>query len=267
MAAKSIERLQRLPLAVALVTALGISSAPTPALATNWPVGRCSDMAGKGGDTLRIAVSKAGDGDTVDLTTLSATCTGFTLTGGAIPITVANLSIAAAHNVTIDGGNSNRVFNHTGSGILYLRYLTLTHGVYASGDGGCVTTNGKLTLSHTTITGCQASGNGGGARAASCLSVYSAIDANLAADGAGLDCAGDATFVHSEVSGNLVGGGVHAASIESYYSTFANNTSDGSGGAIYASGTVKLVSSTVSGTARPVRSRLVWAEASSRPVT
>lgn len=248
MAVDSLDRVRRVSLATALATALGIGAAPSSALAANWPVGRCSDTVGKGGDTLRTAVTKAGSGDTVDLTTLPATCTGFTLTGGAIIVGKTDLSIAADRNIVVDGGNVDRVFNHIGFGTLYLRYLTLTHGNEVSGNGGCVASYGKVTLSHTTITACQASGSGGGVYAASCQANYSSIDGNLAPDAAGLHCTGNALFIHSTVSGNLVGGGVRAASLQSYYSTFANNTNDsGSGGGIYTSGAATLVSSIVSG--------------------
>src|SRR5262249_21778266 len=153
-----------------------------------------------------------GSGDTVDLTTLPATCTGFTLTGGAIIVGKTDLAIVADRNITIDGGNSDRVFDHIGFGTLYLRYLTLTHGNMASGDGCCVASDAGVTLSHPTIPGCQASGAGGGVNAVSCNIVYSAVDGNLAPDGAGLRCTGSAQFNHSSVSGNLVGGGVRAAS-------------------------------------------------------
>jgi len=248
MALESTERMRHLPLATALLAAFGIGTTPSLALATSWPVGRCSDMVGKGGDTLRVAVTKAGNGDTVDLTTLPATCTGFTLTGGAIIVGKTDLSIVADRNITIDGGNSDRVFNHIGFGNLYLRYLTLTHGNMASGDGGCVTSYASVTLSHTTITGCQASGAGGGVNAVSCDLAYSSVDGNLAPDGAGLRCTGGAHFNHSTVSGNLVGGGVRASSVQAYFSTFANNTRDvGPGGGIYTTGTTTLGNSIVSG--------------------
>lgn len=252
--------LQPVPLAVALVAALGLGAAPLPAVATTRLVGKCGDMAGKGGDTLRIAIGKALDGDIVDLTPLPLTCTTITLTGGEIPTPagVNTLSIVSPRAVTVDGGNAGRIFNHSGTGNLYVRYLTLTNGTAASGDGGCIISSGEVTLSHSTVTACQAGGHGGGLKAQSCLAVYSTIDANLAGRGAGLYCNGDATFVHSSASGNLLGGGVRAASVEAYYSTFANNATQYGGGGIaaYGAGTVKLVSSTVSGNSATVASKV-----------
>jgi hypothetical protein len=252
MAAESAVARRRLALVVSLAAALGIDAESNVATATIWPVGRCSDIAGKGGDTLRQAIGHAANNDIVDLSTVPASCTGFTLTGGEIPINVGTLSIVSPRNITINANANGRIFNHTpAGGILYLRYLTLTNGSVASGKGGCARTYGKLTLSHTTITGCQANGDGGGAYAASCNVVYSTIDNNLSlTEGSGLFCNGGvAAFVHSSVTGNLSRGGVFApGSVAAYYSTFANNSRDnGSGGAIKTFGQVKLVNSTVSG--------------------
>jgi len=240
--------LRRLPLVLALVAVIGLDAASLPASASTRPVGRCGDMAGKGGDTLRIAIGKAVDGDIVDLASLPLTCTTITLTGGEIPIAVDTLSIVSPRTVIVDGNNAGRIFNHSGTGNLYVRYLTLTHGNAGTGNGGCVVSGGKVTLSHSMVTACQTSGRGGGLIAQNCLAVYSAIDANLAGLGAGLQCSADATFVHSSVSGNLLGGGVRAGSVEAYYSTFSHNAAQfAAGGGISAFGPVKLVSSTVSG--------------------
>jgi hypothetical protein len=250
-----VER-RRLPLVVALATALGLATASPAASATTRLVGRCGDMVGKGGDTLRVAISKAVSGDIVDLTPLPLTCTTITLTGGEIPIAVDSLIISSPRQITVDGNNAGRIFNHSATGILSIQYLTLTHGNAGASDGGCIFSAGEVSLSHSTITACQTSGSGGGMRAQSCFVGYSAIDANLASIGAGLSCAVGAMFVHSSVSGNLLGGGVSAGAVEAYYSTFANNATHLAGGGIasFGAGGVKLVNSTVSGNSTTVES-------------
>ncbi|HET8940783.1 MAG TPA: IPTL-CTERM sorting domain-containing protein [Rudaea sp.] len=125
--------------------------------------------------TLRNAVANAGNGDTIDLTTLS--CSTITLTQGALPITVDYLRLAgpSAGTLTVDGGGSDRVFAHTGYGTLYLDHLTVRDGLaldsgqsykpqspnsassLAKAEGGCIYSAGNVSLDHTVVTGCTAS--------------------------------------------------------------------------------------------------------------
>ncbi len=78
--------------------------------------------------------------------------------------------------VTIDGGyalgHSNRIFKHTGLGILHLDHLVLTDAIYSTAgnqqaNGGCIYSNGTAYLSSTRLDSCRAvadtaSATGGG---------------------------------------------------------------------------------------------------------
>lgn len=67
--------------------------------------------------------------------------------------------------VSIDGGyslgHSNRIFKHTGLGILHLDHLMLTDAIYSTAgnqqaDGGCIYSNGTAYLSNTRLDSCRA---------------------------------------------------------------------------------------------------------------
>ena len=196
-------------LVACLIATLGLGNCADPLLAaTTWPVGRCGDTAGKGGDTLRIAINRASSGDTIDLAPLPLTCSTITL-GAEIPIAVNYLHIEGPYtrNVTIDGNHASRVFNHSGSGTLKLSYISIANG-QSSGDGGCVYSSGSASLVLSSVSGCAA-GRSGGA----------------------LFTAGNTTLSVSTISGN------HANM--DYYSA-------GTGGAIYAQANVFADSSTIS---------------------
>ncbi|HEX3123347.1 MAG TPA: hypothetical protein VHQ21_08605, partial [Rhodanobacteraceae bacterium] len=128
------------------------------------PVGRCSDMVGKGGYTLRQAIANAPDGDTVDLSTLPVTCSTITLTGGAIPIPQANLTIAgpADRTITVSAANASRVFVHAGASRVLIRDVTIANGTATPpGPGGCIYSNGTIQLEYSALSNCTANGRGG----------------------------------------------------------------------------------------------------------
>jgi hypothetical protein len=143
-------------------------NAPT-AVAATIAVTSCTDNASSATTpgTLRYAVLNVAENDTIDLSACNAST--ITLTQGALPISVDNLTITAGagNHVTIDGGGTDRVIYDQGPGttapaVLALRYLTLQNGkapvvapTYAG--GGCVlASNDGVALYHSTITGCRA---------------------------------------------------------------------------------------------------------------
>ena len=137
-------------------------SAPTVP-ATTWPVASCADS--DDASTLRGAVAAAGEGDTVDLSHL--TCSAITLSHGAIPVLLNNLSITGpgADALRIDGAGKDRVFVHPGYGALVLQGLTVHNGAArASGfhitGGGCIVSGGYVVLDHSAVRDCYAAAEG-----------------------------------------------------------------------------------------------------------
>ena len=140
--------------------------APVPAAATA-AVTSCVDDASSAttAGTLRYAVLNAVDGDTIDLSACNAST--ITLTQGALPVAVDNLTITAGagNHVTIDGGGTNQVIVNYGPGttppnVTALRYLTVKDGSasvaskYGLG-GGCVFSSGGVALYESTVSGCS----------------------------------------------------------------------------------------------------------------
>ncbi len=119
-------------------------------------VDSCSDAA------LRQAITSAGNGDTVDMT---MACSVITLTGGAVPILVDNLTLVGpgADALTIDGGAStgyyDRVFRHYGAGALAISGVTITDSTLSNSmdaKGGCIDSDGIVSLSDVKVSNCYA---------------------------------------------------------------------------------------------------------------
>jgi hypothetical protein len=189
--------------------------------AATLPVTSCADDGGSG--TLRAVVTAAGDGDTVDLTQL--TCGTITLLSGQIAIAVDDLTLLgpAADALTIDGNHGagyqdGRVFMHQGSGTLTIDHLTIANGAvsypgFSRAYGGCIESNGNVTVSYSTITGC-------------------ALSTGFEAHGGGIFASGEVIVDHGEVSNNTV-------SVVGYYAYVV------SGGGIQASNGPLTITSSV----------------------
>ena len=204
-----------------LYLCLALLGCTVPQVATAVvPVGRCSDMVGKGGYTLRQAISLAPEGDTVDLSTVPVTCSTITLTGGEIPIAQANLTIAGptSRSVTVSANNASRVFNHQGTGTLHIEYLSLADGHVYNSPGGCLYSKGTVRLDDAAISHCYTANREGG----------------------GIYAKGNITLVGSQVSYSTIagagsGGGLftnQTAAIK--YSTIAHNSASLDGGGVLA---------------------------------
>lgn len=236
------------PLALYLACALlappvAVLAAPTGAIL----VENCADS---GAGSLRAAVAAAGSGAEIDLSGLA--CDTITLSSGAIAVTAADLQLTGPgrQTLTISGGDVDRVFEHSGTGTLTLRGLSLTHGK-SSGDGGCLLSAGHLALSDVAITDCRAAEaavqntRGGGAAVAGNATltdvefVDNVADGNLLVRGGGLAVGGSvlatrSRFVDNRAHSHTVDGG----------NPFGNVTE---GGGLRAGGDTQLIDSTVSG--------------------
>ena len=216
------------------------------------PVTSCADDGSDG--TLRHAALVAASGDTLDLSAL--TCSTITLESGAINVDVADLDIIGpgASELTIDGADADRVIRHGGSGEIDISGVTLAHGHYTAPSlpmaygGGCLYSQGTVSLSGVVVTSCTATGPyvvaGGGILAFngailfySTVSDSSAIsttgvETSTSAVGGGVVSAAQLVIEHSTISGNLAttalgnayaGGAFGSGSVLVKYSTFSDN--------------------------------------------
>lgn len=125
---------------------------------------------------------------------------------------------ATISGLTISGGMTPVAFGITGGGILNQGTLTVTHstiaGNDASGNGGGIDNNGvALTVAHSTISG------------------------NTANSGAGIRSGNTTTLLHTTVSGNRaasVGGGIYQqfGPLHISHSTISNNSATAGGGIV-----------------------------------
>ncbi len=171
------------------------------------PVTNCDDT---GPGSLREAATNAANGDVIDMHLL--TCSPISLTSGAIEINAEDVTLLGPGRdvLTIDGNQNGYVL---GSQTLSVTDLTIANGLKANGFAGCISTFGSLTLTRSSVTGCQAGGT---------------VNAN--AYGAGVDVRGDLVMESSTISGS------HALATEKSY-----------GGGAYVDGTAYLYDSTISG--------------------
>lgn len=245
--------------------AVRTAPAPVPGGDGTIVVANCNDS---GPGSLRDAVASAGDGGSVDLTTL--TCSTITLTSGAIVIAGYGVTVLGpgASALTIDGNNSDRVIDHLGTGSLNIFGVSVAHGL-GVGDGGCLHSNGSIRLFYSAVHDCvaQASGaaRGGGVYVRDYLHMgYSAIVGNAVESGTGYARGGgiyvqnQITMSASTISGNSAvsnasdsfGGGIFAGGVALlYYSTISNNQAELGGGVVLSSdgpADARIVDSTIS---------------------
>jgi hypothetical protein len=232
---------------IGIVVALGSLAALTmpPTLRAAPPA--VTNCANSGTGSLRAAIASTltHSGDTVDLSTLS--CPHIDLTT-ALTISQATLTIAGSgrDDLLITAGYRDRVVMHTGTGTLYVKDLTIAEG-YAGSDGGCVHSNGSVTLNRAVVSGCIARSSA----------------ANRSERGGGLFTAGSLRLYDTVVRDNLVGsvnsqdprggGAFVLGDFTSHNSTLGGNaslgsrTSIGGGGGALVAGTTSLFDSTIEG--------------------
>ena len=248
----SLRETHRRPLALGVAAILAFAAPDL--MAATIQVANCSDGIPAPVGSLREAVPLAGEGGTVDLTTLPAHgCSTITLTAGEIAIPQQNLYMAGpTSGVTITSSfslllNSGRILHHTGYGLLDLRDLTIAGGsVYSTSQGmygGCILSNGSMGLDHSVVENCLANAK------------------NKPVAGGGISVRGNLYLFNSTISGNsagsvsgskVYGGGADVGGrFFAYESTVSNNVAGvpgiGVGGGIYSLALFSLESSTISG--------------------
>lgn len=275
---------RRIRIAAAIAGCLALESAE-PCLAGNYDnVLNCLDS---GAGSLRATIASAGSGDTIVLNPVTMNCSSVTLTGGEIVVGQQTLTVKYngnnANRFTISGGSASRVFKHTYSnGSLTLQRLNIVDGLVddtASPSiepiGGCVYSDGNVTLTHSTLSGCQVKDTrgfgaiGGGIFAFKSVTLsYSTVSNNTAkstitgANGGGIYVAGPVTISFSSITGNSaiasgtgksVGGGMCMYAPSATTSIISGSTIDGNRAGIGAGlcfagpGTTTIDDSTISG--------------------
>ena len=241
-------------LARELAAAFALLGFSLPAFAGNLLVGNCADDDST--PSLRKVVASAVDDDVVDLSTL--VCSTITLAAdkGPIPITkritLNGISIAG----TRIEGNGSRVFTISGGPRVRFQNMTIAQGsVYnAAGDavGGCISSDGYVSLSSSALSFCSAVAKGGtasggalfasgGAYAQSAYFRQNHATSDTLARGGALYAA-NALISHATISGNYAsgptqgqseGGGAFVTGVLTVsYSTVDHNQA-GAGGGIF----------------------------------
>ena len=187
-----------------------------------------------------------GNPDGGDLLSFNCGTAVIVITGG--PLTsVRNTIVFGAGLITLSGGNSTRIFTVATGGALTLSGITLTlgsaSGSGSAGDGGCIWSDGSLTLYGTIVDNCYASNDGGG--------IFSSANGQITIDRgstirnniAQRDCGGICSYGPSlTVNGSAIDrnqafrfaggiGGAHDIAID--HSTVSNNTAQGDGGGVF----------------------------------
>lgn len=297
----------RRALATCVAAAFSLAFPLAATAADNWVVDSCNgddtvsgNLGAKTG-SLRFTIANAASGDTIDISQISCPQSKISLTTGEITINQAALTIKGpgVSGLTIDGTGlpggatgpyNSRPFTHVGTGTLSINSLRVSGGhVYHTGSGypslgGCIYSNGSVTLIDAAVSNCSASsfsdnGRGGGIYAKGNVGIkYSSISGNTtfgvpASQGGGVYAKVGVGLKYSSVDGNRVYGsnGNSGSSLDYKYaigggiftqgnvylkrSTIANNYAYGSFGGIASRGTIssapnnylKMYSSTVSG--------------------
>jgi hypothetical protein len=197
----------------------GIAAFETSA-ASATAVQSCLDDGGA--TTLRSVIANAADNDTITLPNCA-----ISLVSGAIEIPQTKLTLYGVKGgiTQVSAQNQSRVFHHTGSDQLVLKYLTASDGTYDApiARGGCVYSAGKLnlfggvTVRHCSVHGTQTADPGSGL-----------------AQGGAVFSASDMTIHNSVVTGGIAYGDSQTGSLRTI------------GGDVYAGGALDVKYSEIS---------------------
>jgi hypothetical protein len=197
--------------------------------------GTVSNCYDSGAGSLRDTVAAAASGDLIDMTGLTPSspgCNGLagstiSLSTGAVVINQNSLTIAGpSSNMDILASAGARVFTHNGTGVLGLSDVTLKYGQVSAasgGDiaGGCISSNGYLTMTRVRLEHCHVAytgpgpleiAMGGGAYAKAGIYLrnsvvsYNTVNSTEVANGGGLAALSNINVKYSTISNNSVHG-------------------------------------------------------------
>ncbi len=224
--------LSRSVLAGCIVAAL--SDGDAAAAASRMPSGStyvvtsCDDS---GPGTLRDALAALQDFGIVDMTGL--TCSVITLTSGELS-TSADTVYITGNGATVTAANASRVLAHHGTQRLTITNLDIRDGEVSATPialGGCIYSEGDVTLGNVTVAGCLVTSTGmNNATVAEGAGVFSRGFVSLAGS-----VVRDNTAIPAAVTYNYArGAGIYADAIALDKSTITGNSIAGSG--VYTSG-------------------------------
>lgn len=260
------------PVAAALVALFGLAAQSA------WAAPAVTNCDDSGDGSLRASMLAAGEGETVDATQLQ--CSTISLTTGFLVVAQNSLTIAGpgVDKLTIDGGydiNQYNILFHNGNGALEIDDLAMKRGNFYLNDaskyfgGGCVFSNGSITLNRTSLTYCTMSAGsdsrarGGAVYANGSLTITDSVVSGNETNGApigntgyyyptyggALFAKGAITLTRSQLRYNLAnfGGGIYSLGALSIYSSDISVNYGDSGAGIMGRSSFLLDSSTVSG--------------------
>jgi len=265
-------------LGIGLILSLGILGPISIVRAAGFTVDRIDDSnvdtcdEGTANDcSLRGAISAASASPGHDTITIDLAGT-YVLTSGTSLLITSNLTITGTDVVTIDGNNTNRVFDISNTAAVTITNVIITNGSASTGAG--IRNQGTLVLNDSTVTNNNTtntggSDDGGGIFNSGTLTVSGSTISNNSAtdDGGGILNSGTATLNNTIVSENTtnaggddIGGGISNeaesadATLTLNNSRVLSNTVNGVGGGGIANSansnqtaTVVLSQTTVSG--------------------
>ena len=275
-------------LSICIASAFMLAGVAGSASAATFTVTSCSDSdvgnttAGtlRAEVTLANAAATATSNDGVDLSACKNST--ITLTNGSIAVTAPSLMIGsqtgATGGATIYQQSHDRIFNHTGTGTLAVKYTHLEAG-YTGSKGGCIYSSGTVLMNHSTADECvvYTSENfaaGGAIYGLAGVTLRDSVVSNSYAHsaaksiGGGVATQGTLQVIYSTVTGNRAGGapaaqgygggvfGSTSTTIDN--STLDNNYAQTSGGAFALSkggsrGSAVISNSTISGNVARLR--------------
>lgn len=226
------------------------------AIAVNY-VTNCADQ---GTGSLREAILEAPENGVVDATGLANVCSSITVKTGDIQVAVNDLTILGPGVDALfisavyfnEGFHQyySRIFNHTGTGTLTLKNLSVIFGRIKNTAqqpvfGGCIYSMGNVSLMQSAVGGCS----------------ISSTDGDVG--GGGIDARGKVYLLNSQITYNTVtgvsydvfGGGVASGDFEAHGAVISANTVTGGsgdtsvvlGGGLRVSGTIDIESTTIAG--------------------
>ena len=243
-------RLGHVALLVGLALSLGVSLGAQAA--TTWTV--CASGCDYTSIKAAIAASTTLNGDTLAIAAGVYTEPGIAV-NKSLTLQGEDAATTIVQAATTRGTATDRVFTIPRGVSVILRALTIRYGHVSYDDGGGIYSSGKLTLTHSIISGNSGAYYGGGLynNAGTLTLTHSIISGNSGAYyGGGLyNDAGTLTLTHSTVRGNsatYAGGGLYSSgTLTLTHSTVRGNSAAYYGGGLYGYGTLTLTHSTVRG--------------------
>ena len=226
--------------------------------ATNLVVTNCSNDTELRNDWNQLQSNPDAGGGTI---TFNCGTAAIVLTLGSLT-NLGSVVVDGGGVITLSGGNSRRLFYVSAGSDLTLRNIRLTLGRAPGGsaaDGGCIWSDGFLTLLNATVDGCYAANDGGGIFGSA--NSHTLIgDSTIRNNTAQRDCGGICEYgeelsvsraiIDSNTSVTRYAGGIGAAhTVRIDHSTISNNTAASNGGGIFSNGSLTLFQTTIVGNA------------------